>query len=144
MQKGHILEFNCIGCQSPVQFSVFEVEQSGQTICCQRCEKQYVFNDETLQRQLQKFEALCRQIRDSEEILSNTSVGINVGTHQVEVPYRLLLTRLSSKLQLHIGNESISIAFRLEPIHDIPVKEEVDDSNKGLPTRMKGGVACGC
>lgn len=142
-QKGHLLEFHCVACQAPVNFSVFDMDQNLEPIPCTRCGKCYLLQDETLVRQLKKFIALCYQIRDSEEILSNTSVAINVGTHQVEVPYKLLLTRLSTKLNLKIGDQQLAISFRFEPIHDVPTKEEGTTTTK-IETRTSNEIAFAC
>lgn len=122
MQKGHHLEFECLGCQTPVVFSIFELDKSEAPVVCSSCNKKYLLQDETLKRQLKKFEALCKQIVDSEEILGSTSIGIDVGEHQVKIPYKLLLTRLNSSLDLTIGDQKVSILFRLEPRLDL--KEE--------------------
>lgn len=119
MQSRHKLQFCCQGCQHPVCFSVFDLDQAGSLIQCVECGKKYAFSDETLKRQLKKFEALCHQIVDSEEILSNTAVGIDVGEHHVKVPFKILLTRLSSTLDLMIGNQPVSISFRIEPLRDL-------------------------
>lgn len=119
MQKNRDkLQFCCLACQTPVSFSIFELDGENAMIQCSKCSKKYAFQDETLKRQLKKFEALCRQLIDSEEILSNTCVGIDVGDHHVKVPYRLLVTRLSSTLDLTIGGQKVSIAFRVEPFKD--------------------------
>jgi hypothetical protein len=120
MQKGHTLQFKCLSCQSPVTFSIFDLDNEN-PICCHSCEKKYVFNDTVLVRQLKKFEALCRQIQDSEEILGSASVGVDVGEHHVKVPYKLLLTRLSSSLDLNMAGQKVSIFFRIEPARDTPV-----------------------
>lgn len=122
MKQRHVLQFSCQGCQNPVSFSVFDLDDNKSLIHCLQCNKKYALNDETLKRQLKKFEALCRQILDSEEILSNTAVGIDVGEHHVKVPFKILLTRLSSTLDLMIGNQPLSIAFRIEPLKDLPNK----------------------
>ena len=120
MQKKPMLHFNCQSCKHPVSFSVFELDNLNCQVNCTQCKKKYVFNDETLKRQLKKFEALCRQVADSEEILSHTAVGIDVGEHHVKIPYKLLLTRLSSTLDLIIGDQPVSISFRIEPLRDLP------------------------
>jgi hypothetical protein len=120
MQKGHLLQFNCQKCKHPIRFSVFALEARDPIISCTQCQKKYALNDETLKRQLRKFEALCRQILESEEILGNTAVGIDVGEHHVKIPYKLLMTRLSSSLDLKMGDEQVSIAFRMEPLKDLP------------------------
>lgn len=119
MQKGHFLQFCCQSCQHPIQFSVFDLEKS-ETISCQACGLLYDFTDEGLKRQLRKFENLCRQIQLSEEILSNTSVGIFLGDREVKIPYKLLLTRLNSTLDLMVGERPLTITFRIEPTIDTP------------------------
>lgn len=120
MQKGHRLHFKCKDCKEPVHFSVFELENTQHQLQCSQCQKHYALCDDVLIRQIKKFETLCRTLCDSEEILSQASVGINVGDLQVKVPYKLLLTRLSSSLDLKIEDEPISIVFRIEPGKDVP------------------------
>lgn len=120
MQKGHRLQFKCLGCKELVEFSVFELESENHTLGCVHCNKNYVFNDSNLLRQLKKFENLCRTIKESEEILGLTAVGVDVGNRRVKIPYKLLLTRMSSSLDLKIGGEPVSISFRIEPGKDIP------------------------
>ncbi len=120
VQKGHVLRFACTKCQKFVQFSVLQLDDAGNTLTCTQCEKKYSFTDETLRRQLRTFDALCRQILASEEILSDASVGIDVGGKQVKVPYKLLLTRFNSSLELDIGGVPVTIDFRLEPLKDCP------------------------
>lgn len=119
MQKGQQLVIHCQSCQSAVSFSIFGLSERGNVIECQNCGKKYSFHDETLLRQLEKFEKLCRQIQESEEILGTTSVGIDVGGQHVAIPFKLLLTRLNSTLDLMIGGQPCKILFRIEPKQDI-------------------------
>lgn len=118
MQSGQTLEFECQDCKSPIRFSIFEIEKEPK-VTCPHCSKNYLFDDPNLIRQLVKFEALCRQIRESEEILGQTAVGVDVGGKQVKIPFKLLLTRLSSCLDLLVGEKPLTIAFRFEPLRDI-------------------------
>lgn len=120
MQKGHTLHFKCLTCGSPVHFSIFDLENHKNLPCC-GCDKKYSFSDPVLIRQLQQFEALCRQIHASQEILGNTSIGIDVGEHHIKVPYKLLLTRLSSSLDLNMEGQKVSIVFRIEPTKESPL-----------------------
>lgn len=122
MQKGHFLQFLCQSCKSPIQFSVFDLEKRS-SLCCGECGLVYDFGDEALVRQLRKFENLCRQIQASEEIMSNTSVGIYLGDREIKIPYKLLLTRLNSTLDLIVGNRPLTITFRIEPAVDTPSLE---------------------
>lgn len=130
MQKRKSLQFHCLSCKDPVPFSIFELEDQHASLECRNCNKKYSLSDETLIRQLKKFEALCRQLIESEEILAHTAVGIDVGEHHVKVPYRILLTRLSSTLDLMIGNQPVSISFRIEPLKDLPALDSLKDKKK--------------
>jgi hypothetical protein len=127
MQKGHSLHFKCLSCDTPIHFSIFDLEnpKSKQPVIlpCSECHKKYSFSDPQLIRQLQQFEALCMQIHDSQEILGNASIGIDVGEHHVKVPFKLLLTRLSSCLDLNIDGKPLTIAFKIEPITTMAAKK---------------------
>lgn len=116
---GHQLHFNCQVCDGPIHFSVLDTQAIAQVISCKECGKRYQFDDETLLRHLQKFEALCRQIQQSEEILGSTGIAIDVGQHHVKVPFNILLTRLSSVIELNINGKKSSITFRLDPLNQI-------------------------
>lgn len=116
MQKGHNLEFTCVCCAKPVSFSIFQ--QDRLDLSCGHCQKKYVLDDEVLLRQMKKFADLCRQLIESEEILGNTCIGIDVGEHKVKIPYKILLTRFNSSLDLKIGNQPFKITFRIEPLTD--------------------------
>lgn len=120
MQKGHTLHFKCLSCGTPVHFSIFELE-SNKNLPCEGCAKKYAFSDPALIRQLQQFEALCRQIHASQDILGNASIGIDVGEHHIKVPYKLLLTRLSSSLDLTMDGQKVAIVFRIEPTKESPL-----------------------
>lgn len=119
MQSGHKLSFSCLLCEKAIHFSILNTQQ-GLNLACPHCSKIYALNNEKLLQQLKKFEGLCRQIHESEEILGNTAVAIDVGPHHVKVPYRLLLTRLNSTLELIMENRRVEIAFRIEPLKDVP------------------------
>lgn len=117
MQKGAVLHFPCQECQQTVNFSVFQLRTEDK-VKCQECEFTYDFNDEKLKRQLELFENLCRQIQLSEEILSDTTIGVFTGDKEVKIPFKILLSRLNSSLCLKIGEKLLSISFRLEPLTD--------------------------
>lgn len=123
MQKGHHLEFQCHGCNEPVGFSIFALDQNPE-IHCKACTATYRLEDEALKIQLKKFDALCCQIQDSQEILSSASIGVDVGRSQVKIPFKLLLTRLSSYLDLKIGGKPCTFSFRFEPLSDMPLLKE--------------------
>lgn len=115
MQKGPHLEFACPGCQASVPFSVLELAKDEYVAPCPDCGKKFVFNDDTLIRQLKKFTNLCIAIHESEEILGMASIGINLHDKEVNIPFKLLLTRLSSQMELMLGDTPMTIVFRIEP-----------------------------
>lgn len=115
MQKGHCLNFECRSCARKITFTVFNLRQE---LVCPHCGLIYDFQDETLQRQLKKFEALCRQIQESQEILSSTGVGVRIGDREVQIPYKILLSRFNSSLTLSFDGHPLIIQFRTEPAED--------------------------
>lgn len=116
MQKGPHLEFICPGCETPVTFSVMQLAEKECVCPCSCCDKKFIFNDDVLMRQLKKFTHLCTAIHDAEEILGIASIGISVNEKEVNIPFKVLLTRLSSQLELMLGDIPITIVFRIEPI----------------------------
>lgn len=120
MQVGHKLQIHCQSCDEPILFSVLDKEQFDGVVPCPECGMKYAFDNETLLRHLIQFEALCRQIHASEEILGNTSIAMDVGSTHVKVPFNILLTRLSSVIDLDVGGKKLSVSFRVEPLKDVP------------------------
>jgi hypothetical protein len=113
MKNANELELTCSKCQTLIPFSLSDLKkEKGVTLSCNHCSREYLFNDPTLQRQIEKFEALCHQLRDSEEILSDASIAVEVGEHRVDIPYKLLLSRLNSKLELNVGGTPTTLSFR--------------------------------
>ncbi|MBI1871559.1 MAG: hypothetical protein HYS07_10245 [Chlamydiae bacterium] len=110
------IEFKCIQdeCSGIIQFSLLDVEKKS-SFQCPQCLNDYTFNQE-LTGKIRKFVELILAVRASEEILGNTSVAIDVEGHSVQVPYRLLLTRLNTLLTLKIGSKEIIFKFRVEPL----------------------------
>lgn len=121
MARAHTLEFDCKKCSKPVRFSLFEIEHHPD-LTCAHCWNKYVFEDETLKKHLKHFESLCRSILEAEEILGSTSIGVDVGDHHVKIPFKLLLTKLTTRLDLTIGDSSKTLSFRFEPLKDTPKK----------------------
>ena len=127
VQLGSVLEFHCVteSCGHAIKFSILDVADDHR-LSCSACGQKYFFNPELVSA-LAKFDKLCRAIHESEEILSDTSVAVNVAGHEVTIPFRLLLTRLNTSLTLRITQEvngkeverPIDIQFRLQPLTDV-------------------------
>lgn len=118
MQKGCNLQFSCFNCNDTINFSLLNLHQKQPTIECLTCKKNFDFSDKKLLSQLDKFVTLCTTLQECQDILSDTSVGIYVKGEEILVPYKLLLTRLNSKLELDIGGKPCNISFRVEPSLD--------------------------
>jgi hypothetical protein len=113
---GNVFQIDCVCCKKPVSFSIAELETPQHHTSCLECGKKYGLQDETLKRQLKMFAALCHQIQQSEEILGNASVAVDVGPHNVKIPFKLLLTRLKSTLDLQVGDVKLVVTYRVQPI----------------------------
>jgi hypothetical protein len=116
-----LFQIDCLCCKRPVAFSISDLDTSDldapyQYTSCPECGKKYGLQGETLKRQLKMFAALCRQIQQSEEILGNTAVAVDVGPHNVKIPFKLLLTRLKSTLDLQVGDTKLVVTYRVQPI----------------------------
>ncbi|MDF2578091.1 MAG: hypothetical protein K0S74_1575 [Chlamydiales bacterium] len=118
MQTGHHLEFECEDCCELVGFSVIKNPTKNKIITCKHCSKQYAFAENALQK-LHLFEALCKQIHLSQEILSQACVAVDMGEKHVEIPFNLLLTRLNSVLEMSMGDRKIQIVFRMNPVQEM-------------------------
>ena len=107
------LQFKCIECASDVFFTVLDYNSYSKPVECSKCHKKYQFGENIVDK-LKKFEALCRQIQESKEIFSQSAIAIDVDGLQVKMPFQLLLTRLSSILELNIGGEKTVISCRVD------------------------------
>lgn len=117
MRDYDTLEFICCAqsCKKAIPFSVLKIERN-QIVRCQGCGKEYSF-DKALIEKFKKFEKLIMAVREAEDILGATNVGITVDGHQVKLPYRLLLTRMNTLITLDIGGQQVTFKFRVEPLN---------------------------
>lgn len=112
MNTNAAFSLDCLTCQHPVLFCLSDLDH---VVNCPECGQQYGLHEESLKRQLKKFAALCTQIRDSEEILGDAGVAVEVGSSKVQLPFKILLTRLKSTLNLKVGKNTLVITFRTQP-----------------------------
>ncbi len=118
MQKGHSLSFPCTACGENVIFDLRTLQKGALKLHCNGCQKPFVFEEGTLLTQIRKFLNLIEVLKDSEDILSMTSVAIRVGDKEVQIPYKLLLTRLTSHLEIEMEGKKVHLMFRSEPAKD--------------------------
>ena len=116
MEKAGKIEFKCIEqeCEGTISLSILDIENNIKIICPE-CKNEYTFNKDLITK-IKKFVNLIYTVRDSEDILGNTDIAIDVKGHSVHIPYRLLFTRLNTLLTLKIGDEQINFKFRVEPL----------------------------
>ncbi len=118
MKDYDAIEFICLGesCRNIIPISVLKIENS-KNVVCKKCGKKYIFNEELIGK-IKKFEKLIITVREAEDILGNTNVGIHLDGHEVKLPYRLLLTRMNTLLTLDIGGQEFTFRFRVEPLNN--------------------------
>lgn len=107
---------DCINCKTPVPFSLKSLDKLPSIAKCPECGKPFGIEPGPLARQIKLFVDLCQQLKASEEIFSNASVGVRVGKEEVKVPFKLLLTRLRSTLDIEVDGQKVSISYRTEPL----------------------------
>lgn len=105
-------------CKQVLSFPVLAVDEHRQ-LRCAGCGREYLFNKE-LRAKFGKFARLVEAVRDAEDILGETNVGLDVQGHSVQVPYRILLTRMNTLLTLDIGGSTFHFRMRIEPLEDRP------------------------
>ncbi len=112
------IEFRCVNkqCSEILSFPLLEVELETR-VRCPACAREYVF-DGALREKFGKFARLVEAVRGAEDILGETNVGLDIQGHSVQVPYRILLTRMNTFLTLDIGGARFNFRLRVEPLDD--------------------------
>jgi len=105
----------CTECNHAIEISLCSLSTIPFIVQCSRCQKQYGFNDSTIVQQMKQFIALCKEIKASEDILSKASIAVRIGSQEVKIPFKLLLTRLRSTLDLTVGDKKMTLSYRTEP-----------------------------
>jgi transcription elongation factor Elf1 len=114
--NGFSIEMQCPECGSLVSIAYRATAKLPWMAQCAGCGTRFGIESSTIARQIKLFIDLCHQLKASEEILANAAIAITVGSTEVKIPFRLLLTRLKSTLELDVGGKKISIASRTEPL----------------------------
>ncbi len=118
MKKDSTIEFHCVNgeCRQLLSFPFLSAGDETK-VRCPACGREYVF-DAALCGKFRKFARLVEAVRDAEEILGDTRVGLDIQGHSVQVPYRILLTRMNTFLTLDIGGARFNFRLRVEPLDD--------------------------
>lgn len=118
MTKGQKIEFKCVKdeCEGRITFLVNGMKNAP-VLKCSKCGNEYKF-DKGLISKLEMFENLVKAVSDAKPILGDTNVALDFAGHSIKVPYRLLLTRLSTVLSLQMAGKTVELSFRVEPLEE--------------------------
>ncbi len=110
------IDFHCLneGCDGVVAFNICEVSARDFQAVCPKCHHPYAL-DKTIKDKLTRMMKLVEAIRDSEDILGDSNVSVNVAGGQVKIPYALLLTRLNTLITLDFGGSRVDFHLWIEP-----------------------------
>jgi len=116
--KGQKVEFKCVKdkCKGRITFLVNGMKKHP-VLKCGKCGNEYKFDKELISK-LEMFDNLVKAVSDAKPILGDTNVALNFAGHSIKVPYRLLLTRLSTVLSLQMAGKTIDLSFRVEPLKE--------------------------
>ena len=110
------LDFHCLAedCSGVVGFDLASVADPEFQAVCPVCHRAYAL-DAALQDKLERMMKLIEALRNSEDILGDSVVSVNVAGGEVRVPYALLLTRLNTLITLNLGDTPTDFHLWVEP-----------------------------
>ena len=110
------LDFCCQSqdCSGVVKFDLAEITDPDFQAICPECHRAYAL-DETMRSKLQRMLELIVAIRNSEDILGDSVVSVNVAGGEVRIPYALLLSRLNTIITLEINGAKTDFHLWVEP-----------------------------
>ncbi len=111
------IDFVCLDeeCKATVKFNLMELEQKNGRVTCPDCRREYQFDAVFLDK-LKRLRQLILAVRDAEDVLGDTNVGITTMAGEEKISYRLLLTRLNTIISLDVGGRKVDFRFRVEPL----------------------------
>ena len=114
--KQAVIEFKCVepDCGELVRFTLADVSDSEFQAVCKKCHRPYAF-DEALSSKLCRMLKLISVIRDSEDLLGDAMISVNVAQGSVKIPYAMMLTRLNTVITLDLGDCKRDFHLRVEP-----------------------------
>ena len=110
------IDFRCFtdGCDGVVKFNLSEVAAHNFQAVCPKCHHAYSL-DAQLRDKLRRMMLLIEAIRQSEDILGDSIVSVNVAGGEVKIPYALLLTRLNTLITLKYEDRDVDFHLWIEP-----------------------------
>ena len=110
------LDFRCKNsdCEGVVKFNLSDILNPEFQAVCPVCHSSYEL-DEELRGKLKRMLDLILAIRNSEDILGDSVVAVNVAGGEVRIPYALLLTRLNTLITLDVAGSKTDFHLWVEP-----------------------------
>ena len=110
------ISFNCFddNCTGVINCTLSEIGDAKFQAVCPECHRAYAL-DETMRSKLQRMLELVIAIRNSEDILGDSVVSVNVAGGEVRIPYALLLSRLNTIITLEINGTKTDFHLWVEP-----------------------------
>lgn len=112
-----MVDFDCLtaDCGKTITFNLMALRERAGQVTCAHCHTPYQFDGDFL-RKLEKLRVLVAAVQDAGDILGDCNVVINVPAGEVRIPYRLMLTRMTTLITLQVGERRIDFNFRVEPL----------------------------
>ena len=113
------IDFCCLDeeCAEVVSFDLMSLKKNEGLVSCEHCHRQYEFSDGEFIGKLEKLKTLLVAVKGAEDILGDVKVGVATLNGEVQVPYRMLLTRLNTAISIDIGGNKVDFSLRIEPLH---------------------------
>ena len=110
------IDFRCLTdeCTGVVEFNLSEIADKDFQAVCPVCRRAYVL-DSALRDKLERMMKLIEGLRNTEDILGDSVVSVNVAGGEVRIPYALLLTRLNTLITLNLGDTPTDFHLWVEP-----------------------------
>ena len=108
-------EFTCLNpeCRSPISFDPDKVED-GFSVACPACGREECF-DRSLVGKFRLLRELISAIRQAKPILGDSNVVLEFTGGRIEMPFNLLLHRLTTDLALDFSGEKLNFRIAVNP-----------------------------
>ena len=113
------VDFGCLeaDCGETIQFDLLQLSANKGRVSCSNCHRSYEF-DRAFIAKLEKLRQLIAAVREAEDILGDADISVTTPAGEVKVPYRLLMTRLTTLISLTVDGRTVDFHFRVEPLDD--------------------------
>lgn len=113
------VSFGCIeaDCDGDIRFNIMDMVKQNGVVQCPCCHRIYQF-DEQFQDKLQRLRKMVLAVRQAEDLLDSTNIGVTTLMGEVKLPYRLLLTRMTTVFSVEVEGKKVDFFFRTEPLNE--------------------------